>query len=174
MLILIQNKVKKNRKRDSNLFYLMRSLCIYYSTKQSRFLSIFLFNIRVYKELRNLSICSRKIECDYSWKSIKKTRSKRESKCIHLAHVIEKILTTHLTNYKVQTNCFTRRNSRHSVFAISWFEKKLLTKKIVVDIRDLNVVSQSDAYSISLQFDVLQTIQNRIYIFVVNYVDIFY
>ena len=52
------------------------------------------------------------------------------------------------------------------------FDKK--KNRIVVDIKDLNAISQFDAYSISLQFDVLQTVQNCIYIFVMNCVDFFY
>ena len=43
-----------------------------------------------------------------------------------------------------------------------------------MNIRDLNAISQLDAYSISLQFDVLQTVQDCIYIFVIDCFDFFY
>ena len=46
--------------------------------------------------------------------------------------------------------------------------------KIVVDIRELNVISQFDVYSISLQIDVLQAMQNCIHISIIDCFDFFY
>ena len=46
--------------------------------------------------------------------------------------------------------------------------------RIVVDIRDLNAVFQSNAYSLSLQSDVIQIVQECNFIFVINCVSFFY
>ena len=52
------------------------------------------------------------------------------------------------------------------------FDKR--KNRVVIDIRDLNAISQLDAYSISLQFDVLQAVQNCIYISVIDCFEFFY
>ena len=46
--------------------------------------------------------------------------------------------------------------------------------RVIVDIRELNVISRLDVYSISLQVDVLQAMQNCIHISIVDCFDFFY
>ena len=57
---------------------------------------------------------------------------------------------------------------------VVWRDSSEKKNRIVMNIRDLNAIFQFDAYSISFQFDVLQTVQNCIYIFVINCFDFFY
>ena len=60
---------------------------------------------------------------------------------------------------------------------VVWKESESFDKRkdrIVVDIRDLNAISQFDAYSISLQIDVLQAVQNCIYISIIDCFEFFY
>ena len=45
---------------------------------------------------------------------------------------------------------------------------------VIVDIHDLNWISQSDFYSLSLQTDITAVIQKCYYIFTVNYASFFY
>ena len=60
---------------------------------------------------------------------------------------------------------------------VVWKESESLDKKkdrVVVDIRDLNAISQFDAYSIFLQVDVLQAVQNCIFISIIDCFEFFY
>ena len=98
-----------------------------------------------------------------------------------------KVYSLNTRDRQVIDNTFDELQNQNKLFYITNFIffsfscfviwKKAIDKKknrIVVDIKSLNAISQSDAYLISLQFDVLQTIQDCIYIFVMNCVDFFY
>ena len=52
------------------------------------------------------------------------------------------------------------------------FEKK--KNRVMIDIRDLNAISQSNAYSLSLQDDIIQTVQECAFISVINCFNFFY
>ena len=52
------------------------------------------------------------------------------------------------------------------------FENK--KERIVVDIRNLNAIIQSDAYSISFQFDIIQVVNDCFFIFVIDCSEFFY
>ena len=82
-----------------------------------------------------------------------------------------------MTNYKIKKNYSTQRNQRLLIFFcfVVWRESIEYKKdKIVVDIRDLNAISQSNVYSIFLPFDILQTVQNCIFILIIDCVEFFY
>ena len=53
-------------------------------------------------------------------------------------------------------------------------EKSVLKRRVVVDIRDLNVISQSDAYSLSLQGKIIIFVQDYRYITVIDCASFFY
>ncbi len=67
----------------------------------------------------------------------------------------------------------------YSVFVI-WTTTHLMKKssirreKIIVDIRDLNKISEHDAYFMILQFDILSKVQRCSYISVMNYITFFH
>ena len=61
-----------------------------------------------------------------------------------------------------------------SVFVVWRNSSENKKKRVVVDIRNLNAISQSDAYSLSLQNDIIQTVQKCRFISIINCASFFY
>ena len=61
-----------------------------------------------------------------------------------------------------------------SVFVVWRDSSKNKKERIVVDIKDFNAISQSDAYSLSLQNDIIQTVQKCRFISIINCASFFY
>ncbi len=53
-------------------------------------------------------------------------------------------------------------------------EKSMRKNRVVIDIRDLNAIIVSDAYSMSAQTDIIVAVVECKYIFVVNVLEYFY
>ena len=59
-------------------------------------------------------------------------------------------------SFKKRTNSFELLIRFHLIFFVVLFEKNLEKKnRVIVDIRDLNAVTQSNAYSVSLQSNII-------------------
>ena len=106
-----------------------------------------------------------------------KTKIKRKVKIYSLSARDKNVIDT--TFNELQNQNKLSYTTKATSFNLSCFvvwkesvEKK--KKRVVMNIRKLNAVLQSNAYSISLQFEILQAVQNCIYIFVIDCAVFFY
>ena len=134
-------------------------------------------SFRSYNMISILLIFLKKIECVYRWNQIEKTRWSTKSKFIFWTLRTKGLWTRFLTSYMQQTRCFELLNRHffYSIFCV-WKSNAESEQKnrSIINIKKLNVIIQSNAYSLSLQNKIIVVIRNCLYIFVIDCFVFFY
>ena len=114
-----------------------------------------------------------RISLKFDWEKIIKEKAK-----IYSLNFRDKIVLNDTFNdLQKQNKLFWITNSTFFSFScfIVWREQSENKKdRVIVDVRELNAITQSNAYSVSLQSDIIQAVSECFFIFVIDCFEFFY
>lgn len=129
------------------------------------------------KLIKNSSNCQKIIECEYLWKSIEKNRLKKKVEVYSLKLKNKVVLDKSFDDFQKQDKLFWTKNSTFfsfSCFVVWKNSSKNRKNRMIVNVRELNVVIQSNAYFVSLQSNIIQMINDCFFISVIDCFEFFY